>query len=324
MTRETVGTWRIFSGGRSTPADQAWENLPDPPPWRQRKVAITHFVVTDDLIDAVNAALHLRRPLLLTGAPGSGKSTLLSLIAAELSLGDPLNWHITSRSTLNDGLFQYDALGRLHATQIPSGRAADSAAAVEDFVTLGPLGTALASEHKPRAVLIDEIDKSDFDLPSDLLNVLEEGEFDIPPLVRDARGIGRGDKEMVTHQVRGADRKMYTVHNGVVRRTHWPVIVMTSNGERTFPAPFLRRCVRFEMATPTKDFLESVVDGYLSKVEGEDRTKIEDFAQRLVAGERLALDQLLNYLYLVTSDNGVDATLRGRLERALLGELNGR
>lgn len=313
-------TWRIFSGdGRTTSAGNEWVSLPDPPPWRQRGVAITRFVVTDDLLDAVNAALHLRRPLLLTGSPGSGKSTLLSLIAAELSLGDPLNWHITSRSTLQDGLFQYDALGRLHATQTE-----DRALRVEDFVTLGPLGTALASGHKPRAVLIDEIDKSDFDLPSDLLTVLEEGEFDIPPLVRDARGSAGGDGDAVTHDVRGADRKVYTVSNGVVRRTHWPVIVMTSNGERTFPAPFLRRCVRFEMATPTKSFLESVVDGYLDKVDGKNRTMIAQFAQRLVAGERLAIDQLLNYLYLVSSDNGIDAIVRERLENTLLEELNGR
>ena len=63
----------------------------------------------------------------------------------------------------------------------------DGAASVEQFVTLGPLGTALASEDRPRAVLIDEIDKSDLDLPGDLLHVLELGEFDIPPLVRAAR-----------------------------------------------------------------------------------------------------------------------------------------
>jgi MoxR-like ATPase len=318
-------TWRIFTGdGRSNAADDGWRNLPDPPPWRQRSAAITHFVVTDDLLDAVNAALHLRRPLLLTGLPGSGKSTLASLVAAELDLDAPLNWYITSRSTLTDGLFQYDALGRLHATQINSGPTPSAAARVEDFVTLGPLGTALASRDKPRAVLIDEIDKSDFDLPSDLLNVLEQGEFDIPSLVRDARGIDKADGKPVTHQVRGADRDIYTVHDGVVRRTHWPVIVMTSNGERTFPAPFLRRCVRFEMPTPTQSFLENVVDGYLSKVKGKDRKKIETFAQRLVAGERLAIDQLLNYLYLVTNDNSIDATVRERLEKALLDELGGR
>ncbi|WP_406083518.1 AAA family ATPase [Micromonospora zamorensis] len=313
-------TWRIFTGNdRADPASEPWQRLPEPPPWRRRDVAITHFVLTEELLDAVNAALHLRRPLLLTGAPGSGKSTLVSLIAAELSLGDPLNWYITSRSTLADGLFQYDALGRLHATQ-----ARAEALQVEDYVTLGPLGTALASRDKPRAVLIDEIDKSDFDLPSDLLNVLEEGEFDIPPLVRAARLDEGHTGRPVLQEIRGADRQKYAVDGGVIRRTHWPVIIMTSNGERAFPAPFLRRCVRFEMATPTVTFLESVVDGYLDQVKGKDRQKITEFAQRLVAGERLAVDQLLNYLYLVTGDYGIDATIRERLENTLLEELSGR
>lgn len=317
-------TWRIFTGeGRARSADEGWQRLPEPPPWRQRDVAITRFVLTEELLDAVNAALHLRRPLLLTGAPGSGKSTLVSLIATELALSDPLNWHITSRSTLSDGLFQYDALGRLHATQVREGDDA-SDLRVEDYVTLGPLGTALADRDKPRAVLIDEIDKSDFDLPSDLLNVLEEGEFDVPPLVRAARAAGDQGAESIPQQVRGTDRQMYVVDGGVVRRTHWPVIIMTSNGERTFPAPFLRRCVRYEMTTPTTAFLEEVVDAYLDKVRGKDRKKIAEFAQRLVAGERLAVDQLLNYLYLVTGDHGVDATVRERLEQTLLEELSGR
>ncbi|GAB2587381.1 ATPase AAA [Paractinoplanes abujensis] len=311
--------WRIFTGqDRGGISDEAWRNLPKVPPWRVRDVAVSRFVLTDDLLDAVNAALHLRRPLLLTGAPGSGKSTLINLIAQELSLGEPLKWHITSRSVLDDGLFHYDALGRLHATQIKK-----TVIKVEKYVTLGPLGTALASRDKPRAVLIDEIDKSDFDLPSDLLNVLEEGEFDIPPLVREARA-GANGKSKVRQTVRGHDRETYDVKGGVVRRTHWPIIIMTSNGERTFPAPFLRRCVRFEMATPELTFLQDVVDGYLDSVDGDDRAKIAEFRQRLVAGERLAIDQLLNYLYLVTADHGITADTRQRLEKALLEELSGR
>lgn len=315
--------WRIFTGDGPTGRKEPWRDLPDPPPWRRRAIAISKFVPTDELVDAVNTALHLRRPLLLTGAPGSGKSTLVSLVAAELGLGDPLNWYITSRSTLLDGLYQYDALGRLHATQAEKEQRGTS---VAEFVTLGPLGTALACANKPRAVLIDEIDKSDFDLPGDLLNILEDGEFDIPPLVRDATtSQASGD---YPYQVRGADREMYIVPNGVVRRTQWPVIVMTSNGERTFPAPFLRRCVRFEMSTPSQTFLEQVVGAYLDHVTEQDRATITAFAQRLVAGQRLAIDQLLNYLYLVTGESNLnvrlDDTVRAQLESTLLEELSGK
>src|SRR5262249_20011833 len=148
---------------------------------------------------------------------------------------------------------------RLHATQVDPAQDDTEASAVEQFVTLGPLGTALASQDHPRAVLVDEIDKSDLDLPGDLLHVLELGEFDIPPLIRDARNAAAESGALVTHQVRGADRATYEVTGGVVRGTHLPIIVFTSNGERTFPPPFLRRCVRFEMTTPSETFLAEVV-----------------------------------------------------------------
>jgi len=314
--------WEIFTGtGRPAQENGSWRALPAPPSWRDRRAAVGHFVIGPDLRDAVNAALHLRRPLLLTGAPGSGKSTLVSLIAQELQLGDPLNWHITSHSTLNDGLFQYDALGRLHATQTDAGRRGAGAAPVAHFVTLGPLGTALASADRPRAVLIDEIDKSDFDLPGDLLNVLEDGDFDIPPLVRDAQLDGR---DGMTYFVRGADRGLYSVENGVVRRKHWPVIVLTSNGERTFPAPFLRRCVRFEMPVAVESFIRDVAGQYFDLATDHENETIAEFARRLVEGESLALDQLLNYLHVVTGEAGPDPATRDRVSRILLEELHGR
>lgn len=320
--------WNIFTGtGVPDVAAEAWRAIPDPPPWRDRPATAAHFIMTPELLEAVNTALHLRRPLLLTGPPGSGKSTLVGLIAAEFQLGQPLSWHVTSRSTLADALYQYDALGRLHAVQDSPGQDSigqDGIASVEQFVTLGPLGTALASEDRPRAVLIDEIDKSDLDLPGDLLHVLELGEFDIPPLVRDGRNAAAEPANPVRHRVRGADRVMYEITDGVVRRSHLPVIVLTSNGERTFPPPFLRRCIRFEMPTPLASFLEQVVAAHLGSATREQREIIEDFAGRLVAGQNLALDQLLGLVYLVTGEAAPDTEARSRVEQILLTELSGR
>ena len=321
--------WNLFNGdGRQRAAERAWEAIPPPPPWRFAATRQAKFEIMPETVDAVNAALHLRRPLLLTGLPGSGKSTLVELIAAEFQLGTVLRWHVTSKSTLGDALFQYDALGRLHATQVEESlhRSGNPAAIsrVDRFVTLGPLGTALASPDRPRAVLIDEIDKSDFDLPGDLLNVLELGEFDIPPLVRDAREqeTGPDQDDETTYRVRGADRQFYDVPGGVVRSEQFPVIVLTSNGERAFPPPFLRRCVRFEMPRPDVAMLTRIVTGYLGQIPATEQETVKQFARQLDSNQTLAIDQLLNLLYLVTGESAPGSAGRKKLEELILAELN--
>jgi len=314
-------TWELFSGTGDPQRDEsgqpAWERIPPLRSWRQRSTGgelpwKPVFDMPDGLADAVNAALHLRRPLLLSGSPGSGKSTLVDLVAAELELGAVLRWHITSRATLAEGLFEYDALGRLHATQVSE----QAEAAVENFVTLGPLGTALAAG-QVRAVLVDEIDKSDLDLPGDLLNVMENGEFTIPVLAR-----ARSDQPFT---VTGADGAQYQVDaDGVVRRRHFPVIVFTSNGERAFSPPFLRRCVRFAMPQAGKDRLTRIVAAHLSSAAATDEEKaIAEFAERLRKTDRLAINQILEFVYLVTSDAAPNSESRARLAEILLRELGG-
>ncbi len=230
--------------------------LPAPPPWRTFSPGpgAEVFQPPPGLVEAVNAALHLRRPLLLTGAPGSGKSTVIDSVAAELGLGVPLRWHITSRSGLSDALYRYDVLGRVHAQQMLQG-----GHEVEDdisaFLRLGPLGTALLPRKRPRALLIDEFDKADFDLPGDLLDVLERGEFEVPELAR--------NREPVVNVREWSDEDRHPVERGRVRCTSFPVIVITSNGERDFGAPFLRRCVRFQMPKPSPEFSRTCRHGAL-------------------------------------------------------------
>jgi MoxR-like ATPase len=185
---------------------------------------------------------------------------------------------------------------------------------VEDYITLGPLGTAIASTDRPRAVLIDEIDKSDLDLPSDLLNVLEEGYFDIPQLVREP---GEGEID-----VRGADRGDYRIAAGRVAATHFPVIVFASNGERSFPPPFLRRCVRYTIPVPDAALLGRIVGRHLGALaaDGELAT-IQAFADRLKAGDTLAVDQLLNVVHLMAGNAVPDTGTRKVLHDMLLQSL---
>ncbi|MFI9169002.1 AAA family ATPase [Streptomyces lincolnensis] len=303
-------TWTPFYVGDGTPKNV---DLGAPPPWRTfpRKPAPTEFRPPPGLVEAVNAALALRRPLLLTGAPGSGKSSVIEQVAAELKLGDPLRWHITSRSTLVDALYRYDALGRIHAQRL----AGDDD--IASFLRLGPLGTALLPAERPRALLIDELDKSDFDLPSDLLDVLERGEFEIPELARHQQDV------VPVRAWGGTDR--HPVEKGQVRCDTFPFIVMTSNGERDFPAAFLRRCIRFSMPTPTVESLQQVVAAHLTVSEDDSPavdTLIAHFVERLHAGESLAVDQLLNAVHVLTSQEAPDSDATQGVLELILRELS--
>ncbi|MFD0519032.1 AAA family ATPase [Paractinoplanes durhamensis] len=266
-------------------------------------------------MEAVNAALSLRRPLLVTGMPGSGKSTLIESVASELKLGAPLRWHITSRSTLTDSLYRYDVLGRIHAQQFAQLSGAPVEDSIADFLQLGPLGAALAPTERPRALLIDEIDKSDLDLPSDLLDVLERGEFRIPELTRhqDQRVSIRESDAAITHEI----------VDGRVRCTNFPFIVMTSNGERDFPAAFLRRCVRFRMPPINEEMLARIVEAHLDAATAARVSElISQFARDVGAGRSLATDQLLNAVFLLTGADPEDAAARERLTGLLLRDLS--
>jgi MoxR-like ATPase len=306
-------TWTSYFRGDGLAHDV---ELPPPPPWRRFSTLLTDdvdqglFQVPNGLVEVVNAALCLRRPILITGAPGSGKSSVAAAVAHELKLGRVLRWHITSRSTLSDALYRYDALGRLHAHQLAKPDAIDR------FLHLGPLGTAMLPSDRLRVLLIDEIDKSDIDLPSDLLDILERGEYEIPELSRHEQD------RMLIREWEGDAR--HVIERGRVRCTEFPFIVMTNNGEREFPPPFLRRCVRFSMPDPDVDMLARIVRAHLGEEASVSATQLlADFAERLGRREILATDQLLNAVFLVTRELAPDGQDRERLVDILLRQLSG-
>jgi MoxR-like ATPase len=340
--------WWIFQGNHTQ--HDGIQALPQAPPWRQfrantsnQQEAVAYweqiqqqapdslrdqergstFRIRDDqtqVIDAVNAALYLRRPLLITGRPGSGKTSLAYAVAYELKLGPVLLWPITARSTLQDGLYRYDAIARLQDAQLSKQRReldgttddADPFENIGQYIRLGPLGTAFLPTPFPRVLLIDEIDKSDINLPNDLLNLLEEGEFAIPELVRLAK------REQRPIEVRTADDLEFPLQGGKVRCQSFPLIVMTSNGERDFPPAFLRRCLRVTMPKPTESDLHKIVQAHLGEeIASQFTDLIGEFARKSnTEAAILATDQLLNAIYLRTQ-NADAADLKALLFAAL-------
>lgn len=250
--------------------------------------------------DLVNAALILRRPLLVTGRPGTGKSTLAYRVSRELGLGRVLRWPITTRTTLTSGLYKYDAVGRVHAAAAAPPAAPDrgrpAAENIGDFLQLGPLGTAMLPYQLPRVLLIDEFDKSDVDLPNDLLDIFETGEFTIPELVRIRA------RHLAVDILTDDPGTSTVISAGHVRCRAFPVVVITSNGEREFPPAFLRRCLQLHLPAPDTDQLAAIVAAHLGRTDDpRARELIEMFRERSEREEGLATDQLLNAIYLATS-----------------------
>lgn len=301
--------WRIYRGtGEAAAAPIA--ALPQPPPWRRfsgegaagrpdrdggetaRRIGGAtnrRHLSTPHEVAMVNAALYLRRPLLVTGRPGTGKSTLAYLIASELGLGPVLRWPITSRTTLSDGLYLYDAIGRVQAAGSRPAKEPD----IGDFVHLGPLGTALLPYELPRVLLVDELDKGDIDLPNDLLNVFEEGEYQIAELVRIAKQ--QPEVIVLTHDKHGSA----LVQGGWVQCQAFPVVIITSNGEREFPPAFLRRCLQLHLSPPSSEQLAAMVAAQFGATEQVDVSRlISEFLDRSEALGGLAADQLLNAVHL--------------------------
>lgn len=289
--------WRDFAGGRPAPAggdDSADRRLGIP-----GRIAEEHRPGAEEL-EMINAALYLRRPLLVTGDPGAGKSTLAHSVARELELGKVLRWPIVSRSTLLDGLYHYDAIARLQDVQIAShasasadAAGADAAQNVGSYIRLGPLGTALLPSDRPRVLLIDELDKSDIDLPNDLLNVLEEGEFAIPELERIADRLPDGEADVLDH-----DGNKVRIRGGRVQCRAFPFVVLTSNGERDFPAPLMRRCIHLELDRPDHQRLAAFVKAHLGEEAARSSEDLIAYFLDRSRSELLATDQLLNAIYL--------------------------
>ncbi|MFE2518157.1 AAA family ATPase [Streptomyces mirabilis] len=256
--------WRSFDGG---------PELPPPPVDDPCAPAVLGTIrqplpAAPDEVARVNVALHLRRPLLVTGEPGTGKSSLAYRISGELGLGRVLRWPITSLSTLREGL--YDGPHEGHDTGGHDGG-----------IRLGPLGAAFLPYRRPRVLLIDRLDRAEISLPEDLCTVLTAGGFSLP--------------------------------DATVRCRAFPVVVITTTGERDLPSDLVRRCVTLRTQRPGPDLLRAIAANRFPAEPGRPGPApdaVDAFVERAAATEGPVLERFLDVLRLA-ADGVLQAVAEG-------------
>lgn len=260
-----------------------------PPSLGSHRVAAPSFQPDADLVDAVNVALAVGAPLLLTGEPGTGKTQVAFYLAWFFDVEDHLySLHVRSTTTAEDLLYRFDAVAYLHAANDPSRRGAEISKA--DFVEEGPLWRAYEAGG-PAVVLLDEIDKAPRDFPNDLLNVLDQHTFHVPEA---DRTVSRGESPP-------------------------PLVVITSNSERRLPEPFLRRCI-FHHIEFTEELLRRAVEARMGDFPNLTAEVREAALQRFLdlrghdLRKKPATAELLVWLTILSARGGVTVeTLRGSL-----------
>lgn len=189
------------------------------------------YIASKELMEIVNVAIALGRPLLIKGEPGTGKTLLAHSIAEALNK-KLIVWNIKSTTKAKDGLYVYDTVQRLNDARFGDKDISD----IRQYIKLGKLAQAFISEEQV-VLLIDEIDKADIEFPNDLLQELEEMSFYIPEL------------------------------NEEIKAKHRPIVVITSNAEKELPDAFLRRCIFHYIEFPTPQMMEEIVRVHFPDIE---------------------------------------------------------
>ena len=229
-----------------------------------------NYVATQDLMLAVNAALQLRRPLLVKGEPGTGKTLLAEEVSA--ALGMPLlQWHIKSTTKAQQGLYEYDAVSRLRDSQLNDPRVQD----IRNYIVQGVLWQAFTAE-QPVALLIDEIDKADIEFPNDLLRELDRMEF-------------------YCYETRE-----------LVKAKHRPLVFITSNNEKELPDAFLRRCffhyIKFPEAATMKQIVEVHFPGLRDELLGAALKAFFDIRSLPGLKKKPSTSELIDWLRLLLAE----------------------
>lgn len=269
------------------------------------------YIPDPGLADAVNVALLLGQPLLITGEPGTGKTQLAYSVSWQLGFGTPLVFETKSTSTANDLFYIYDSLSRFHAAQTGEGTQNSL-----DYLTYNALGTAILLANDESAVaqwlpkdfvhegkrqsvvLIDEVDKAPRDFPNDILNEIEDMYFKVPEL---------GNIKI------SADEMMR------------PVLILTSNSEKHLPDAFLRRCIYYHIPFPDEERLKQIVSARISQFKDASSPLLSDAFDLFAAlrepnsglQRKPATAELLGWLVYL-GERGAQASIPLRQQRELV------
>jgi len=229
------------------------------------------YVATDDLKVAVNAAITLRRPLLVKGEPGTGKTVLAEEIAKAVN-APLISWNIKSSTKAHQGLYEYDAVARLRDGQLGDERVHD----IKNYIKKGKLWEAFTAPELP-VLLIDEIDKADIEFPNDLLQELDRMSFDV-----------------------------YETHETITAKDR-PIVVITSNNEKELPDAFLRRCFFHYIKFPDRETMQAIVDVHFPGIQKILVSKAMDvfYEVREVPGlkKKPSTSELLDWLKLLLAED---------------------
>jgi MoxR-like ATPase len=257
----------------------------------QRFSGTDTYIVTEDLMMAVNASITLQRPLLVKGEPGTGKTMLAEEVAR--ALDRPLmQWHIKSTTKAAQGLYEYDAVARLRDSQL----GAEAVHDIRNYIVKGKLWEAFDSDLQP-VLLIDEIDKADIEFPNDLLQELDRMEFFV-----------------------------YETKETIKAR-HRPIIIITSNNEKELPDAFLRRCFFHYIAFPERDTMDAIIRVHHPDIKKRLLAEAMEcfFELREIPGlkKRPSTSELLDWIKLLVAEDIPPEALREKDSRKAIPKLYG-